>query len=112
MADGNPDWASVSGIAMTAVAGLVAVVLWVPKQIVASRHKMMGDLQEKWKSFDQDIERLDKDVGDLKTRVAVLETKADISQLLNRQFDRLVERLSTRQGRRDNDRGNDGRGAG
>lgn len=80
MADSGPDWPSIVAAVAAVGAALVTVVLWVPSKlekvyeaITASRHKTMGDLQTKWKSFDEDIDHLRKDVGDLKTRVAVLE---------------------------------------
>lgn len=80
MSNGSPDWPSIAAALAAVGAALVTVVLWVPSKlekvyeaITASRHKTMGDLQPKFVSFDEDIDGLRKDVGDLKTRVTVLE---------------------------------------
>lgn len=80
MSNGSPDWPSIAAVVLTAVGGIVAVVLWVPKQIMASRHKQAGDLQPMFAGIDDDIEKVDRRVDELRKdhaaldkRVAVLE---------------------------------------
>ena len=68
-----PDWPSIVAAAVAVVSGIVAVVLWVPKQITASRHKAANDLQPKFESFDRDIEKHADRLTALESRVAALE---------------------------------------
>ncbi len=74
MADGaGPDWPSLVTAALAVGSAVVAVVMWVPRTIAASRHKQMGDLQPKFASIDEDIEKHGDRLSGLETRVAVLE---------------------------------------
>lgn len=98
----GPDWPSIVAAGVAVLSGVVAVVLWVPKAIAASRHKAASDLQPKFESFDDDIDAVRKDgaalretVADLRTRLAVVETKVMIESKLDRLIP-VLERLAAK----------------
>lgn len=79
----NPEaWIALGGLALGLVIALGTFAVWISgkfeamhQSITTSRHKTMSDLQPKFASIDEDIEKLGGKVDNLSERITRLESR-------------------------------------